>query len=332
MSSWTTDIADDEEVVTQKRLQNFVFTINNYTDAHIRACEEFECTYIVYGKEVGAKNGTAHLQGYVETRNGYTLRAIRKHFLEKIWVAKRRGTAEQAAEYCKKEHDFVERGKMKPGQGKRTDLSNILECINNGMSDRDIVYELHSTQAALAVPKIRSMMIEPRDDTVQPIIHWYWGDSGAGKTTTARKEAKEKYGDYDEITFYGGFASGYTGRQKAVIIDDIRPGNLPYEKLLNLLDSGSKTRVNVKFGDMLWNPLEIWCTCPWDTKEFTLQYNTQHKTQENSYQLTRRCGENVKHFKISAKKAPRSRVGNIRATRQTSDPEFTFDGLEDAIH
>lgn len=325
MSSWTAELAEDECVVTQKRLQNFVFTINNYGPEHIKACEELECTYIIYAKEAGALKETPHIQGYVETRNGYTLRAIRKHFHEKIWVAKRRGTAEQASDYCKKGGDFVERGTMKPGQGKRTDLHTMVALIEDGVSDRDLVFELQSVQSINAIQKVRSMLIKPRDPELEVIIHWFWGPTGLGKTETARREATAKYKDYDEISFCRDFAEGYTGVNDAVIFDDIRARDIHLAKLLRLLQKGKKEKINIKNGDILWNAKEVWVTSPTHPYDFVKQYNEINKTHEDPEQLVRRCTE-IRAFE---KKTPQGNLrevakGNIRPLRP-SGPEFTSD-------
>jgi len=44
------------------RLRRFCFTLNNWTEEEWDALTEFQCTWMVMGKEVG-ENGTRHLQG-----------------------------------------------------------------------------------------------------------------------------------------------------------------------------------------------------------------------------------------------------------------------------
>lgn len=307
--SWNTDLAEDECTETQKRLQDFVFTINNYGPEHIKACEELKCTYIVFGKEIGGQNHTPHLQGYVETRNGLTLRSIRKHFHEKIWVAKRRGTPQQAADYCKKDHEWTERGKMKEGQGKRNDLAVIRESIKQDIPMHQIIDECTSVQGALAAPKIKALMMKHR--TTKPDVFWYWGSSETGKTRKAVEECLERFGDYDKISVLNNFLNGYEG-SKAVIFDDLRPENIGISILLNLLDR-YKCTANVKGYTMPFNAELIFVTSPLSPKEFM-----RHYPGENPYQLERRIDKTV-FFEPPQSKSPQSRKGNIALS-----DEFTF--------
>ena len=80
--------------------------------------------YGVWQLERG-KNGTAHLQGYVEFRKAMSLTAIKKVVGERAYVEERRGTREEARAYCQKEDTRVEgpweHGIWISGAGHRTD-------------------------------------------------------------------------------------------------------------------------------------------------------------------------------------------------------------------
>ena len=64
-----------------------------------------EITYIVWSLECG-KKGNIHWQMYVEFNRSMTLGGIKKLFGEKtIHIERRKGTAKEAADYCKKNDD-----------------------------------------------------------------------------------------------------------------------------------------------------------------------------------------------------------------------------------
>ena len=63
---------------------------------------------MVIGYEVG-KDGTPHLQGYVCMKKTRTLPAMKK-IMPRAHLELMKGTPEQAAEYCKKDGKFDEKG------------------------------------------------------------------------------------------------------------------------------------------------------------------------------------------------------------------------------
>lgn len=109
--------------------RQWCFTLNNY-DVH--DCAEIDAwqrvTYVVYGREVG-ESGTSHLQGYVVFENARSFNAVRQRLRGRGHWELTRGTPEQAAAYCKKDGDFVERGQLPQGQGHRSDLRNLEQWV-----------------------------------------------------------------------------------------------------------------------------------------------------------------------------------------------------------
>lgn len=96
------------------RSRNYMFTINFGEGA-----EEFQltpdidgwddwCKFAVWQIEVGAE-GTPHIQGYLELRNGMSMDSLhKKKGLERAALFERRGTAIQAIAYCEKEETRVD--------------------------------------------------------------------------------------------------------------------------------------------------------------------------------------------------------------------------------
>jgi hypothetical protein len=77
---------------------------------------------MVFGREIAPTTGTPHLQGYVHFERTKRLSGVRVLFPHGTHLEPRRGTPEQAADYCKKDGDFEERGVL-PAQGRRTDIT-----------------------------------------------------------------------------------------------------------------------------------------------------------------------------------------------------------------
>ena len=98
------------------RFRSFCFTLNNYTEEDVSFFREFDCKYLVCGREIG-EEGTPHLQGFIHFSQSRHFSAIRK--LHARWhLEGAKGTAEQNREYCTKQGDYFETG-VQPVSSKR---------------------------------------------------------------------------------------------------------------------------------------------------------------------------------------------------------------------
>lgn len=146
--------------------KNWCFTKNNYTDADVAVLESFPCSYIVYGKEVGAQ-GTPHLQGYVQLEKKIRLSGLRKLF-EAHWSVARTGP-EHNIKYCQKEGDWTERGVVR-NERQRTDLEGFKTAVKEGLLDRKRIREEHSEVYAKYPRFVEEYL---RDHTPQPELASY---------------------------------------------------------------------------------------------------------------------------------------------------------------
>ena len=234
-------------------LRNFVFTVNNYTEDELAGIlGRGEFTYVICGMEVG-EEGTPHLQGYAELATKKRFETVRRLFGGRAHIESRRGTQEQAVNYCKKDGEFREAGE-KRCQGYRADLDRVRgDAIDNGM--RGVVREYNLQQIRVA-EKFLEYNEDARD--WKPTVRWYWGGTGVGKSRRCRTEC-------DGMDMYvknsgNKWWPGYDGHSH-VIIDDFRDDWWSLEFMLALLDRYGFV-VECKGGQRQFLATDIWITTP----------------------------------------------------------------------
>lgn len=144
--------------------------------------------------------------------------------------------------------------------------SNV-ECIDSG----------HFSFSELTkLQQIRNLFLMDWPQFKLREVHWYYGSTGTGKTRTAWEILTERGYKIEQIWMSSGkidpFFNGYTG-QKAVILDDFRPGFCRFEMLLRLLD-GYPVTINVKGGYVQWMAEMIIITAPIAPNEMFINRET----------------------------------------------------------
>lgn len=210
-------VANTTSKVVAKGFRDWCFTINNPTEADYVWATQPIFKYIIYGNEVGEICGTPHMQGFCTFKNQKTLSAMKLVHATAHWE-RRKGTSEQAIEYCKKENKFIETGvppcsnKEKGERGKEWWMEQVYGVSAQAYHDVDTeclvthFSGLHKAAALLYPAKLA-------DTTTQHL--WYYGDSGSGKSRTAREENPGAY-----LKMCNKWWDGYTN-QEVVIIDDL---------------------------------------------------------------------------------------------------------------
>lgn len=195
------------------RAKHWCITINNYVDEDKRQFENssVDTDYFVYGEEVGA-SGNRHLQCYIAFHA-----AKRLGYLKQRWPRGHfeimRGKPEQAAEYCKKGEQskdeweklgtggpnfgknaiFIESGVLPApqpaagGEATKRKWSEIRSAAQDG--------RLEDIDPQIYVTHYRNLKQIKFDNAKTPAAlegplenEWIWGESGIGKSMTARKE------------------------------------------------------------------------------------------------------------------------------------------------
>ena len=234
---------------------------NNYDEEDLLMLSELWATgkvsYIVAGLEVGAE-GTPHVQGYLELvkrQRGSTLLGSLPYGTH---LELRRGSSEEAAEYCKKEAEHVyEEGQLSSCRpGKRTDLLRIQEELDNGAEEKDIADTYFSRWVVYrrSFQAYQNLYHEVREWV--PKVFVLCGTTGTGKSRIAYKYGGRRMYTCLDNTFR--WFDGYCGHSH-VLMDDFsgEGANLPY--MLRLLDRYYMT-VQVKGGTVNWAPKVIYIT------------------------------------------------------------------------
>jgi len=233
--------------------RNLCYTLNNFTEDERTALQGLKRSYHVMGEEVG-EEGTRHIQGYIEFENSKRLTSLKKINARVHWE-KRRGTAAQAADYCKKDGIVWEEGVISR-QGERRDLEEFANAVIKSEDLQALVedYPRHMLVYGRHAALLLSMKVPPR--AVAPIVIWLWGAAGVGKTRRAYdlfpaenvyKKNNSKWWD------------GYTG-QPVVLIDDFDRTKWDFREVLLLLDRYPH-RVEFKGGSVQFNRPTIYITC-----------------------------------------------------------------------
>lgn len=160
------------------RARNWIFTVNNYTDADIAIFNQLvpdTAKYVVYGKEVG-ESGTPHLQGYVQFKAQLRLASCKKVHPTCYWDAAR-GTPEENLEYCSKQGDHYEFGTaVKKAQ--RSDIDAFKEAVSSGENNMITLREEHSMICAKYPGFVRQYLSDHRPlpaVKTHPLYSWQSG-------------------------------------------------------------------------------------------------------------------------------------------------------------
>lgn len=232
--------------------RSWCFTLNNPTNDDNLALGTLGshplCRYIVFGSELGEQEGTSHFQGYVEFVGTQRFSKV-KSLLKRAHIEPRKGTREQAREYCLKgAQSHGEWGKLGAkgpnfglnakicefgdwnagGQGTRTDLDRVRQlAVEDGMR---AVTTICNAQQIRVAEKFLQYNEEVRN--WKPTVIWIHGPTGTGKSRVARSLCNDDYYAKKNGTKWW---DGYDGHEN-LIIDDFRDSWWSMTEMLSILD------------------------------------------------------------------------------------------------
>ncbi len=277
----------------------WVFTVNNPSESAQELVERVGANtgvrYCVCQLEQGL-HGTVHLQGYLEFGDSVRFNHVRDIMVHDglaAHVEARRGTREQAREYCLKDDtrvpgeepaeygDFVSRG-----QGRRSDIDDAVDCIKSGCTTKELA-ESHSVAFVKfhrGFSVLKSTIQPSRSAALGVRVLLLIGPTGTGKTRYVFERHADVYSKPG-----GSWYDGYDG-QDVCLFDDYS-GDLPLAHLLQVLDRYPLT-VPVKGSFVTWMPSLIYLTSNVHPRNW---YNWSKEGEMRYCALMRRISE-VKVF------------------------------------
>jgi hypothetical protein len=243
--------------------------------------------YMIYQKEQCPSTRRNHYQIYLELLEARDMKGIKNMFKDQtIHIEPRRGTQDQAIDYCSKLETRIEgpwEYGIKASQGNRSDVNIIKDLVEAGHSMRGILNRIENityNQVKLAEKLLAYK--EPRRCS-KPIVIWLSGRTGMGKT----KLAYDLLGSEDTWVSGGSvrWFQGYDGHLK-VIFDDFRKDQVDFTSLLRLLDRYDFTVEN-KGGSRQFLAKVIIITSIFSPEEMYTNHN------EDLNQLLRRIDYNL---------------------------------------
>lgn len=251
---------------TTDKNYHWVFTLNNPEEQinWDQANTKNLIKYVIWQKEIG-ESGTPHYQGYIELSRQARLSQMKKMLPGAHWET-RRGTREQARDYCTKSETKVE-GPWEYGiwkeslQGKRTDLDNTILMANN-KEPREVIIKANPHVYIKYSKGVEAYIQVARDKgnrTEKTRVELYIGIPGTGKSYNAAFEKDAYWKSPDK------WWDGYT-QQDVVVMDDFS-GWLQWTQLLHIMDA-YPCDVETKGGKIKFNSKKIIITTNYHPKEW----------------------------------------------------------------
>lgn len=242
--------AEDEEQprrgrqrAPQNRARAYTFTWNqNNRDGDefvgVPVLRDFgeHARYLVYGHEVGDA-GNFHLQGYVAFDQQVAFSTV-SGAIPGAHIERAKGNATQNRAYCIKDQDFVEEGVF-PQQGRRNDLWDLKEIAKSrkGIRLRDAIEEFPAIVAKYPRFVDTLQRVYGMDRREPPIVFYFWGPTGRGKSRTAYVLARMlgRVFRVPQAKGSGLYYDAYDG-EEVLLFDEFYGNRMKWASLLDVTD------------------------------------------------------------------------------------------------
>lgn len=234
--------------MTSQKYSDWCFTTKEEAIKEIEELQE-HCKYMIIGLEEG-EDGYLHYQGFLQLQHRTRLEVLKK-YARTTHFEPRKGTVQQAIDYCKKEECHFEMG-VPSEQGERADIHAFLADVIDEKSVKETI--LAHPMCMARYPRFYTLV---KEVWAQPQpkcrLVWIFGDKGTGKS----EYVKSRWPGYYKKASTDWWWPGYT-EQQVVLVDEITAA-IPYDTLLQVHDGGVN-RLPTKGGSVTSQVRTFFCT------------------------------------------------------------------------
>ena len=238
--------------------KNWTFTCNNWTPEDRKKFEEFDCRYIIFGEEVG-KEGTPHLQGYLQLHIKKRLSYLKKNLHSTAHFEAAIASYKANKDYCSKDAtNIYERGTPSVA-GKRNDIIDFRDAMRETKLKRREVLDNFPAMLAKYPKFVDICREEYHPEVTKPMYSNFdmdyimdfsrvpilIGKPGSGKTSFAIAHFPDGcllVRNLQDLTKFN--PDHHTG----IVFDDLSLHNIDRQDLISMLDWELPGSVRVLYG------------------------------------------------------------------------------------
>lgn len=245
-----------------------------------------EWKFVTFQEEQCPETGRKHFQGFLQCEKRKRFTAMKKLVGDGVHLEKRRGTAQEAHDYCNKEESRVNgpwyAGEMSKEAGRGQKLVELMKMAGEGKAEVEIADADPATWARnyRAIGRYSSLKAKKRMWEMENKC--FWGDAGAGKTRLVYETEPDVFSKPS-----GKWFDGYAG-EEAVLIDDFT-GDMDLSLFLKVLDR-YPLRVEVKGGTTSFLAKRVYVTSNLTPEDW------YPKATAEQHAAIRRRFKEMKHF------------------------------------
>jgi hypothetical protein len=236
----------------QFKVRNILLTLNqpeNFEEVKKYLIEKPSFQYGLAAKEEAPTTGHKHIHFYIQFNKPTT---IQKSKLLGSHLDICKGSPQQNINYVKKDGDIIfEEGTPKLKGGKT--IKEVMEMKPEERLNLPACY--YNICQKIKAEEEKDLKGDEMYKEMK--VHWYWGDSGLGKTRRAYKEIGSR--TFNEVKFDGNFWHGAKEGGTIALYDDFRDSDMKPRELINFIDY-NKHIMNIKGGSCRNTYTEIFIT------------------------------------------------------------------------